>query len=153
MKKPLVIIGVVVALLAIGGVLYASRQKEPVATVTTTAEQPAKTQESESTATTPGSYVAYSSEAVTKATGTKVIFFHASWCPQCRQLDASIKAGKVPDNTTFFKADYDSNQALRKKYGVTIQTTLVTVDDTGKLVRKYVAYDDPTLQSVINNLL
>jgi len=100
-----------------------------------------------------GSYVDYSASAVTDAKGTKILFFHAPWCPQCRQLDASIKAGSVPDGVTIFKTDYDSNQALRQKYGVTIQTTLVKIDDDGKLVKKYVAYDEPTLESLTKNLL
>jgi len=59
----------------------------------------------------------------------------------------------VPDGVTIFKTDYDSNQALRQKYGVTIQTTLVKIDDDGKLVKKYVAYDEPTLESLTKNLL
>lgn len=100
-----------------------------------------------------GLYTDYSEAAVAANKGTKVLFFHAPWCPQCRQLDASIKAGVVPDGVTIYKTDYDSNQALRKTYGVTIQTTVVAIDADGKLIKKYVAYDQPTLAAVVKNLL
>lgn len=104
-------------------------------------------------AATNGTYTQYSAEAVANTPGTKLIFFHAPWCPQCRALEADIQAKGVPAGVTIFKVDYDSNQALRQKYGVTLQTTVVLVDDQGNLVKKYVAYDEPTLQSVKDNLL
>lgn len=100
---------------------------------------------------TPGAYKDYSSAEVAATAGKKVLFFHAPWCPQCRQLDAEIKAGSLPSGVTVFKIDYDSNQALRQKYGVTLQTTFVTIDDNGNLVKKYVAYDEPTLAALIKN--
>lgn len=100
-----------------------------------------------------GTYIDYSPDAIAKTSGTKILFFHAPWCPQCRALDADIKAKGVPAGVTIIKTDYDSNQTLRQKYGVTIQTTLVEVDDNGNLIEKYVAYDEPTIDSVKKNLL
>lgn len=102
---------------------------------------------------TPGVYTDYSAAKVNQTGGTKILFFHASWCPQCRELDKSIKAGAIPANVTIFKVDYDTNQVLRQKYGVTVQTTLVKIDDSGAMIKKYVAYDMPTLQALIENLL
>lgn len=96
----------------------------------------------------PGSYVDYNSNVIANTAGTKVLFFHAPWCPQCRMLESDIKKQGVPDGVTIIKVDYDSNQALRQKYGVTFQTTLVRVDDQGNLVKKLVAYDNPSLESV-----
>lgn len=112
-----------------------------------------KTPSSTSTSSTGGQYVDYSATVVANTSGRKVLFFHAPWCPQCRALDASIKDGSIPGGVTIIKTDYDSNQDLRQKYGVTIQTTLVEVDDNGNFVKKYVAYDDPTLDAVKANLL
>ena len=100
-----------------------------------------------------GKYVDYSEAAVAEASGTRLLFFHAPWCPQCRALEKSIKESTLPGDLTIFKVDYDTNQALRQKYGVTIQTTVVKIDEKGNLVEKYVAYDDPTYQNVANNLL
>lgn len=105
------------------------------------------------TAAIPGRYTPYDARELAATTGIKIIFFHASWCPQCRKLEADIKAGPIPDGVTIYKADYDSSQALRQKYGVTLQTTLVKVSDDGRLIKKYVAYEDPTLASLKQNLL
>lgn len=105
------------------------------------------------TPVTKGSYVDYSANKVASTAGVKVLFFHAPWCPQCLALEADIKTTDLPDGVTIFKVDYDSNQSLRQKYEVTIQTTLVSIDDDGKLVKKYVAYNEPTFASVKANLL
>lgn len=101
----------------------------------------------------PGSYTDYSETAVANTPGTKLLFFHASWCPQCRQIEASIKEGGVPKGVTVFKVDYDSNQTLRQKYGVTIQTTFVKIDDQGNKIESYVAYEEPQFSSVERELL
>jgi thioredoxin-related protein len=100
-----------------------------------------------------GKYITYSAEALSTATGKRILYFHAPWCPQCQELDASIKKGPIPDGVTIIRTDFDSNQELRKKYGVTQQTTLVLIDENGNLIKKFVAYDDPSLDAVINNLL
>lgn len=97
---------------------------------------------------TPGRYEDYNEMAFNQAEGRRILFFHAPWCPQCRALDASIKESTVPSGVTIFKIDYDSNQPLRQKYGVTIQTTLVEVDENGNEIKKYVAYDEPTFDAV-----
>ena len=101
----------------------------------------------------PGKYIDYKADVIATTSGTKLLFFHAPWCPQCRDIDTDIKASVIPSNTTIIKVDYDSNQSLRQKYGVTLQTTIVKVDDQGELIKKYVAYDSPTLDSIIINLL
>lgn len=101
-----------------------------------------------------GQYIAYTPDVITKTPGKKILFFHAPWCPQCRMLDGDIKKTELPDNLTIIKVDYDSNQDLRQEYGVTLQTTLVMVDDSGELVKKYVAYNEPSYQVAIKeNLL
>ena len=83
----------------------------------------------------------------------RVLFFHAPWCPQCVALDKDIAASNLPDDVAVFKVDYDSNQELRKKYGVTLQTTFVLVDTNGEQVKKYTAYATPNYASVKTNLL
>lgn len=100
-----------------------------------------------------GQYISYSSDVIAKTSGTKVLFFHAPWCSQCRALEASIQAGPIPSNVSIIKVDYDTNQALRQKYGVTIQTTLVRIDDSGNFVKKYNAYNSPTLESLRASVL
>lgn len=154
---------IIVGLIVGGGVWYANRSEDesavPIAETTQTessaetsaSETPAKSEASTDTAA--GAYVDYSSSVIASTTGTKILFFHAPWCPQCRALDADIKKSALPSGVTIIKTDYDSNQQLRKKYGVTIQTTLIRVDDQGNLVEKYVAYDQPNFAAVKANLL
>ncbi len=109
-------------------------------------------QENEQTIQT-GTYADYSADVVASTKGQRILFFHAPWCPQCRQLEASIKVGTIPSDVTIFKVDYDSSQKLRQQYGVTIQTTLVLLDDKGNGAKKYVAYDQPSLDAIVKNLL
>lgn len=103
-------------------------------------------------AQSPGAYVDYSAEALADAEGRRWLFFHAGWCPQCRALEQDIQNDGVPAGVTIFKVNYDSAADLKKQYGVTLQTTIVEVDDQGKLVKKYVAYNDPTLDAVTKAL-
>jgi len=100
-----------------------------------------------------GKYIDYSPDIIEKTTGTKIIYFHAPWCPQCRALEADIKAQGVPGGVTIIKVDFDTNQELRSRYGVTLQTTLVLVGEDGSELKKFVAYQDPTLEAVVKNLL
>ena len=78
-----------------------------------------------------------------------MLFFHASWCPQCRQLDEQLVAEGAPDGLTVFKVDYDSRTDLRQRYGVTLQTTVVFVDDRGEAISSSVLYDDPSIASLL----
>ncbi|MEK7472312.1 MAG: thioredoxin family protein [Patescibacteria group bacterium] len=148
--------------LIVGGVLFfnkdeVSEDSDVAKTEVVESENsnPVSTDTGDETAVAPaGKYVDYSEGLLTNETiGTKVLFFYAPWCPQCRELDESIKAGEVPSGVTIIKVDYDSNQSLRSRYGVTIQTTLVQISGAGDLVKKYVAYDDPSLKSLIENAL
>lgn len=100
-----------------------------------------------------GEYKDYSADLVKATPGTKLLFFHAPWCPQCRELEATINENGVPAGVTVFKIDYDTNQALRQQYGVTLQTTFVKIDDSGNKVKSYVAYEEPQFASVERELL
>ncbi len=100
-----------------------------------------------------GTYEAYSADKVARAeTGDVVIFFHASWCPSCRSLSSNIEknAASIPSTLTILKASYDSEKELKKKYGVTSQHTLVQVDASGTMIKKWSG--GGTLQSVISQL-
>ncbi len=68
---------------------------------------------------------------------TKVVyFFHASWCPDCKAADTALTSnpGAIPAKVTIVKVDYDTQTALKQKYGVTMQHTYVQVDSTGAKV-------------------
>ncbi|WP_127476512.1 thioredoxin family protein [Microbacterium sulfonylureivorans] len=98
---------------------------------------------------TGGEYIDYTDGAIERTEGAKVLFFHAPWCPQCRKLDEQLLAEGAPEGMTVLKVDYDSRTDLRQRYGVTLQTTIVFVDDTGELLSSAVLYDDPSVASLI----
>ncbi len=154
-RKVLAVAGGVVGLLVVVGVVFSvnqgSQPAAPPQPAIETVEQPATNKPE--TMPVPGVYVAYTAEAIAAAKDTKILFFYAPWCPQCRALDASIKAASLPDGLTIFKVDYDSNQTLRQKYGVTLQTTLVKIDDDGGKIKSYVAYDEPSYATLARELL
>jgi thiol-disulfide isomerase/thioredoxin len=128
-----------------------SASATPTTTTTSSTVSPSAT--TGGTTASKGAYVTYNADNFTATAGTRILFFHASWCPQCRQLDSDINKSTLPAGVTIFKVDYDSNQDLRKKYGVTVQTTLVKVDSNGNLLEKFVAYDDPSFSKVQAELL
>ncbi|MCB0917310.1 MAG: thioredoxin family protein [Actinobacteria bacterium] len=66
-----------------------------------------------------------------------VLYFSAAWCPTCQDLTHSLQAEGVPDGLTVVKVDYDSSQNLKQQYGVTVQHTLVQVDETGRSLTKF----------------
>ncbi|HRF28833.1 MAG TPA: thioredoxin family protein [Candidatus Saccharibacteria bacterium] len=161
MKKIVFIVGGIVVL--VGGVLAwaylsssqeATRQNQQAArTDQTTDSTKAAAKDQAELRETKGAYVVYEGGTIASTKGTKVLFFHAPWCPQCRALHEDIKNSAIPNGVTIVKVDYDSHQDLREKYGVTLQTTFVLIDDNGDLVKKYVAYNEPTFDSVKRNLL
>ncbi len=156
MNKKSVVISAVILLMIALGVAYLAINSNPTSNQSPSQQSvndSNQTQKSNSNDNTKGQYIDYKDGSIQNNSGTKVLFFHAPWCPQCRQLESEIESGSIPANVTIFKVDYDTNQDLRAKYGVTLQTTLVKVNDNGDLVKKFVAYDNPTLQSIKDNIL
>ncbi len=101
----------------------------------------------------PGSYQSYSPEKTALAATEKVVlFFHASWCPTCRALDADINAhlSDIPEHIVILDVDYDTAASLRQKYGVTIQHTLVQVDADGAMLQKWTG--SPTLAELVSHI-
>lgn len=101
-----------------------------------------------------GRYVDYSKLNIIPGK-TNIIFFAAKWCPSCNQLDKNLQAQRnvIPSNINILKADYDNETELKKKYGITIQHTLVQVDENGELIKKWNGlYDQYELQDIIDSL-
>lgn len=88
-----------------------------------------------------GSFTGYSAEAVSSASETEkvVLFFHAAWCSTCKLLarDIEANAASIPAGVKILKVDYDSETALKQKYGVTFQHTLVQVRPDGSQIAKW----------------
>ncbi len=86
--------------------------------------------------------VAFSSEATAQSyakEGQAVYFFKANWCPTClalqKELDSDLSS--LPQGTTIVTVDYDNSSALKKKYAITYQHTLVQIDENGAELTKW----------------
>lgn len=73
------------------------------------------------------------------ANSTKILYFHASWCPDCKAIEDSILSDsrKVPEGVVLIKTDFDDETALRQKHGVTYQHTFVQIDTDGNQIDKW----------------
>ena len=77
--------------------------------------------------------------------GTKVVyFFHAPWCPTCRATEKAIARDGIPAGLTLVKVDFDSEDALRRQYGVTTQHTFVQVGLSGVELAKWTGSEGGT---------
>jgi thiol:disulfide interchange protein len=83
----------------------------------------------------PGAYVDYAdfdADRAAYADSTVVLFFHAGWCPTCKQADRNLMADPagIPTGLTVVQVDFDDAD-LRREYGVTQQHTFVTIGPDG----------------------
>lgn len=79
--------------------------------------------------------------------------FHADWCPFCQALDEDINNNldQIPDGVTIVKVDFDDNQDLRVRYGVTRQTVFVRIDAAGNEINRFDGYGRNATLSNINS--
>lgn len=67
--------------------------------------------------------------AQARATGkVTAIQFHSGWCPVCIMQERGLKAmkeDKALDQVTVFQADFFKEEELRKRFNVTVFSTLV----------------------------
>lgn len=122
---------------------------DPVPEVEEIETTPAVTQ-----TTSAGTFTTYDESLLANAEdGSVILFFHASWCPSCRALERDINSdlSAIPDGVTILQIDYDEATALKKKYGVTRQHTLVQVDADGNEIKKLTGLTN-TLNQVVNQI-
>ena len=88
------------------------------------------------------SYITYDQYQASKdkyADSKVVLFFNATWCPDCRAINEALTSdpGKIPAGTTVVSVDYDQHADLRQRYGVTMQHTFVQINSSGDKVRQW----------------
>lgn len=146
-----------IALIAIGFAILFNRPDTSKPTTTSQlSSSPAPVNEPATTPITNRvAYADYDEATFQKTEGVRVLFFHAPWCFQCRELDAGLKQNlaDIPANVSVFKVDFDSNQALRQKYGVTFRTAFIKVDQDDKVLQNFIAYEEPTYANIRKNVL
>lgn len=159
MKKRTLILLLVLAIILIAAIVAYALTRQPLDTTGSNASESTQgtptpvSGEGPSPAISDGMYVDYSPTAIANADGVVLLFFHATWCPSCRQIESEITSEGVPGGVTIIKVDYDSHQDLRQEYGVTIQTTFVKVDGSGNEITKFVPYGgDLGLDLVLDEL-
>ena len=89
-----------------------------------------------------GQYIEWSEEAFeANSDQQRWLYFHAEWCPECRALEADIKANlsDIPAGVIIFKIEYDDHQDLRQRWQVLSQTTVISVDTQGEKVQEVLA--------------
>lgn len=85
-------------------------------------------------------YQNYTPELYTSLKGKKafVLFFHAPWCHICKRMDQEIitSLASFPQGTIILKADYDTETALKKIWGIQVQSSIVVLNAQGESVFK-----------------
>jgi hypothetical protein len=68
-------------------------------------------------------------------------------------LDNEINSdlNSIPSGVTILKADYDAEVDLKRKYGVTLQHTLVQVDKDGNQINKWNGSND--IAEILENII
>lgn len=84
-------------------------------------------------------YAAYESRKGMYDSGTVVLFFNASWCPNCRETVGNLEGmpEDIPADLTVVSVDYDASEELKQRYGVTTQHTFVQIDAAGNELAKW----------------
>lgn len=84
---------------------------------------------------TVGTYQEYDATAIAESEAEHILlFFHATWCPSCRALDADIvaNADNIPPGVEIYKVDFDTATELKRQYGVTTQHSVLEISPTGE---------------------
>ncbi len=77
------------------------------------------------------------------AAGKKtVLFFRAYWCGACADAAAHIadESAGGPSDLVVIEVDYDDSEALKRRYGVTLQHTFVQVDRDGAELGQWMGF-------------
>ncbi len=154
MNKTTTIILSFLAIVILGaGVLLFTTEDDQTRTSEQSAEPTVTSSEPVPTTEETERYVTYSEDAIAQAEGEVILFFHAVWCTQCVQLERDLKENGVPAGYTFVEVDFDQNQDLRQRYEVSVQTTLVRIDENGEEVDRHVPFNEPTVDAVMRDFL
>jgi len=155
MKKIILVVALVLVIFASLVLVLLLQPKEGVgAPSVDEMSVPAEQGPSEAQPVAEGRYVAYSeAELAESGYRTNVLFFYAAWCPECRAFDEAINTSDIPDGVQILQVDYDQATDLRQRYGVTLQSTFVSVAADGTARSTWVGYGkDKSVDAILENL-
>ena len=85
-----------------------------------------------------------------------VVDFAASWCPTCKAQKPIVKAllnEPARQSLTLFVADFDKEEALKKRLGVTMQSTLIAFKGGKEVARSTGQTDKAELGALLDKAL
>lgn len=149
----LVIIAVVLSATVYFTISSQSISSDPLAKKVPTIPEETRESNADEEELATGRYINYDESVLSNIKyNSTILFFHASWCVECRAFDAKLNDEQLPVGVQVLKVDYDARQDLRQKYDVTIQTTFVRVNASGDKLTKWVGYGkDKSVSAIIEN--
>jgi len=107
-------------------------------------------QEEEVQAESKGVYTAYSDGIIGNGEES-VLFFHATWCPACKQNNSNLISwyGAESFPRSVYKIDYDTAIELRKQFSITGQDTFIHIDGNGKEIQRVSFPTESALRALI----
>lgn len=82
--------------------------------------------------------------------GNIILFFHADWCPTCRQAEENFLKNGIPEWLTILKVDFDTATDLRKKYSILTQTSFVSITSDWTLIKRWVG--GTTIEDIMSKI-
>ena len=64
-----------------------------------------------------------------------------------------IKDDPIPGGLSILEVDFDNSTDLRQRYGVTLQTTLISVDSQGNELGRFNGHSNPSADALYEALL
>lgn len=95
-------------------------------------------------------------EAAQASGAPAVLHFHAGWCPVCKRQQKVLKEMSQDPRyaeVAFVEADFDRENALRKKFQVMKQSTLIVFRGNSEIARSTGETDPAKLKSAVGKAL
>ena len=95
-------------------------------------------------------------DAAQKAGKPILVWVHAPWCPVCREQAktiARVTADPAYRNMQVFRIDYDTQKPLWKKFGATMQSTVISFRGKRETARIAHETDDAKVTAVIHSAI
>lgn len=101
-----------------------------------------------------GAYRAYTASAFRdeQRDGQKIVlFFHSPTCAACVRADNEFvgNASKIPAGITVMRVNFESEEQLKKRYGVTASHTFLEIDLSGKVLTRW---DGGGFETMLKNI-